>query len=197
MGLPAQWRRTDAKTCTKCGGSKPLKEFYWSAQGYPSANCKACTNRGLVSPRGEWAVTGKKTCSRCRKTKPIEEFGISRNKSEAYPRSCCKVCAVDVTKLWAKKQTTEKRLLVYRRHQLKKKYGISLEQYDQMLALQNGRCGVCESVSPRGKPTFAVDHCHDTGRVRGLLCGPCNQAIGLLGDNEKLLFKAIQYLKGD
>ncbi len=64
---------------------------------------------------------------------------------------------------------------------LKAKYGITIEQYDMMFAQQNGVCAVCATVQP-GRP-LDVDHCHDTGVIRGLLCNPCNMALGLLKDD--------------
>ena len=72
---------------------------------------------------------------------------------------------------------------------LQARYGISLDEYEGMARRQNGVCAVCE-VS--GK--LHVDHEHETGRVRGLLCGSCNRALGLLKDNVDSLKKAIDYL---
>jgi hypothetical protein len=86
-----------------------------------------------------------------------------------------------------------------RRLQLKADYGLTPEQYDQMLLEQGGVCAICrqpETSERDGKVMrLPVDHCHSTGRVRGLLCHKCNRAIGLLGDNVDLLSRAIDYLK--
>lgn len=84
----------------------------------------------------------------------------------------------------------------------KRKFGITLDEYNQMLKDQNGVCAICGLVETskdhrtqevRG---LAVDHDHSTGMVRGLLCTRCNTAIGLLSDDPKLLLKAISYLTG-
>lgn len=72
-------------------------------------------------------------------------------------------------------------------------YGIDLEEYDRMLKAQNGVCAICSKTCKSGK-SLAVDHCHETGKVRGLLCGKCNTGIGLL-ENEERMIKAIEYLK--
>lgn len=81
----------------------------------------------------------------------------------------------------------------------REKYGISLEQYDQMHVAQGGVCFICgqpETIERNGKPRLlAVDHCHDTGKVRGLLCGKCNPMIGYADHSVDILMRAIDYLK--
>jgi hypothetical protein len=78
---------------------------------------------------------------------------------------------------------------------LNNKFGITVEEYDKLYLQQKGRCGICEKHQSEFKRRFAVDHNHDTGQVRGLLCGNCNTGIGNLRDSIKLLKKAIKYLK--
>ncbi len=82
---------------------------------------------------------------------------------------------------------------------LKKSYGITFEDYERMHAEQSGLCAICrlaEAVKIRGKLIkLAVDHCHDTGKVRGLLCVNCNKALGHFKDDVELMSKAIQYLR--
>lgn len=84
---------------------------------------------------------------------------------------------------------------------LQKEYGITLARYEEMLVEQRGACAICgrteDGIHPRtGRPRrLAVDHCHDTGRVRGLLCLACNAAIGLVQHDEQRLLLAIEYLR--
>ena len=73
------------------------------------------------------------------------------------------------------------------------KFGITLADYDKMLNNQNGVCAICGKVNLTRR-RLAVDHNHKTGKVRGLLCGKCNKAIGLFEDNPEILGKAIKYL---
>jgi hypothetical protein len=80
-----------------------------------------------------------------------------------------------------------------RNRQLKHAFGITLAEYEQMLATQNGVCKICKGP-PVGRPTLAVDHCHDTGRVRGLLCSNCNTGIGCLQEKPEIFAAAIMYL---
>jgi hypothetical protein len=72
-------------------------------------------------------------------------------------------------------------------------YGISLEEYNKMLSAQGGSCAICSCVP--GLRRLAVDHNHSTGKVRGLLCGPCNRALGILSDDPALLRAASDYLE--
>jgi hypothetical protein len=74
-------------------------------------------------------------------------------------------------------------------------YGITVDEFDAMLAAQRGRCAICSSPEPRSNCWWHIDHDHDTGHVRGLLCGPCNQGIGSLGDDPDRLRLAIAYLE--
>ena len=73
-----------------------------------------------------------------------------------------------------------------------KQYGLSVEQYEQMLADQGGACAVCGAVPDR---TLHVDHCHTSGRVRGLLCSECNTGIGLMCEDPERLRRAAEYLR--
>jgi len=76
-----------------------------------------------------------------------------------------------------------------------RRYGITLSEYDKMLSDQNGVCKICGSGdSKRSGQYLMVDHCHSTGKVRGLLCSPCNSALGLLGENISNFHNAINYL---
>jgi hypothetical protein len=82
-----------------------------------------------------------------------------------------------------------------RKHELKKAYGITPEEYELLLDLQLFVCAICGTKEPGGKGMFAVDHNHDTGDVRGLLCNRCNSGIGMLLEDVNLLQHAIDYLR--
>jgi hypothetical protein len=81
----------------------------------------------------------------------------------------------------------------HRKHELKR-YGLTQEAWDAMFAAQGHRCATCHTVSLNGKAKWHTDHCHETGVVRGILCGLCNKALGLLKDNTSTLSNAISYL---
>lgn len=81
-----------------------------------------------------------------------------------------------------------------RKYQLQK-YSLTEQAYSEMLEAQQGACAICGTTEPTGKwKVFAVDHCHDTGEVRGLLCNECNRGMGLLGDDPDRLRQAADYL---
>lgn len=77
---------------------------------------------------------------------------------------------------------------------LKRLYGITVDEFDDLLKLQGGVCGVCSGPS-MGRGTYHVDHDHKTGKVRGLLCHKCNVALGMVQDSEDHLSRLIAYLR--
>lgn len=81
-----------------------------------------------------------------------------------------------------------------RRNSLRINFGISVDAYEAMNAAQGGLCGICGKTDATGR-RLAVDHCHATGKIRGLLCGVCNTGIGKLGDTVDRLERALAYLK--
>ena len=131
-------------------------------------------------------ITESKVCRTCAEPLPLSDFTLH---SEGRYRPDCNSCR------------NEKRRATYKpgqnaSQQLKSNYGITLDEYDRMAEAQDHKCAICHSTDPKGNGSrFAVDHDHKTGKVRGLLCGPCNMGIGKLGDDIALLTAAIEYLK--
>ena len=80
-------------------------------------------------------------------------------------------------------------------NQLQFKFGINLEEYNKIFQAQSGRCAICHKHQTEFKKRLCVEHCHDTNKVRGLLCFDCNTGLGKLGDNLEGLSKAIKYLE--
>lgn len=79
---------------------------------------------------------------------------------------------------------------------IKQNYGIEYADYLKMVESQDGKCAICGAHAPTSghKKRLNIDHCHETEKVRGLLCDLCNRALGLMRDNTELLQNAIQYL---
>ena len=93
-------------------------------------------------------------------------------------------------------QKKKKEILEYNRnYKLLRDFGITSKQYDEMLVSQKGCCKLCGKDGSKLTKRLAVDHCHETGAVRGLLCGTCNTALGLFYDNIELMKKAIKYVR--
>lgn len=109
-----------------------------------------------------------------------------------YKNRWCKLCCKERDKTPEQKQRQAKNS---RKNNLKQWYGLSLEQYNDMFLKQNGLCAICKIHQNNLHRTFNIDHNHQTGKVRGLLCSTCNSGMGSLKDNITLLEAAIQYLK--
>lgn len=84
------------------------------------------------------------------------------------------------------------KLLAFRKHNLKRKFNLTLEDYEKLHRLQEGLCAICKQ--PEVTKLLAVDHNHETGEIRGLLCIKCNNGLGCFKDNVDLLDKAKEYL---
>lgn len=82
----------------------------------------------------------------------------------------------------------------YRRIQLKNKFGITIEQYDELFEIQKGNFAICERHQSEFSRRLAVDHCHHTNHIRGLLCASCNSGIGKLQDDIRIVGAALAYL---
>lgn len=91
------------------------------------------------------------------------------------------------------KANPEKANAASRKAKRKSAYGITEAQYQALIVSQNNCCLICKT--PAGEHTLHIDHCHVSGKIRGLLCGKCNKALGLLGDNVEVLKAAIKYLR--
>ena len=151
-----------------------------------------------------------KQCSKCGEQKPLDEFHRDSKRRDGR-HGHCKTCVLArVTKYRAdnpekikesQRRSRAKNPEVYRNKQLLWTFGITLEEYQRIEAEQEGVCAVCgeaetEMHPQSGKPrNLAVDHDHNTGAIRGLLCNACNRGIGLMNDNPETLRAAITYLE--
>lgn len=85
--------------------------------------------------------------------------------------------------------------LKIRERYLKVRYNLTIDGWEQLFAFQEKACKICKSQEPSGKG-WHVDHDHQTGKIRGILCHHCNTALGLLKDSSEIAEKVVQYLKG-
>lgn len=134
-----------------------------------------------------------KKCTTCKEIKDISEF-TKDTSAKSGLNTQCKKCRKVVKDKWIE-ENKELYSRIIKNSQLKKKYGITLEEYNKMYNEQEGCCAICDKHSTESKLSLAVDHCHLTGKIRGLLCNVCNSAIGKLKDDEDLLLKAVEYLR--
>ena len=126
-----------------------------------------------------------KKCSVCKEVKSLDLFHVN-NKSPDKRQYYCKACKADHYKSDPD---------CNRRNNYKKRYGITVDDYNSMLEEQGHRCAICKAESPDKRCVrFHVDHCHTTGKVRGLLCNNCNIGLGKFQDNPQFLIEAAKYL---
>lgn len=127
-------------------------------------------------------------CKKCKKELPASDFYWPPK----IRKGTCKKCSNHHShkKLYAEKDGA---WLAYKRR-LKSRYGISTEQYEHLLLLQNNVCAICGQNNKNGK-RLAIDHDHVTGKVRGLLCNACNGFLGQFKEDTNILMKAISYIE--
>ena len=102
--------------------------------------------------------------------------------------------AAYAAKMKWQKANPEKHRASNRRRMLKK-YGLTPESYDQIWISQGYACAVCRSTAPNSSKGWQVDHCHATGKVRGILCSHCNRMLAGAVDNPEHLIRGLEYLK--
>ncbi len=174
------------KCCARCGEVKPRTCFAAKRsnldglQGF-CRDCGALSDRKRQEAMGRAAFpqgrvpAGCKWCLGCGEVKPYSEWHRNSSSSDGLATRC-KAC----------------RAIAGRASHLKRQYGITEAERDEMIASQRGLCVICLKA-----PAVQVDHCHETGKVRGVLCFNCNSAIGKLGDDPDALRRAIAYLGGN
>lgn len=128
----------------------------------------------------------KRRCSCCNNMVFVGEFYLKKNKNLNNYRfnSPCKSCS-----------NKNRNINYQKEYQRKKKYGISQDDYNLMLKNQNYCCDICKLNIKNYNKDFAVDHCHNTGKVRSLLCCNCNTLLGMSKENVYVLKNAIKYIK--
>lgn len=147
-----------------------------------------------------------KTCSKCKINKPFNAY-FRDNRRKIGIRCKCKICCKVETMEWRKRNKSKynnyaaawRAINPERQHatDIKRHYGLRIEEYNALLSEQENKCKICgkkhNSSLKRGR--LYVDHDHLSGKVRGLLCGSCNSALGHFNDDIVLLEQAIKYIK--
>lgn len=176
----------ELKRCSGCKESKPRAHFAAnrSMRDGLQACCRECAaayyrqRRAAQGKRVRPKVDvpeGHKRCPRCEAIKPHGEWSRNSSSSDGFA-SYCRSC----------------RNAEHRARHLKKKYGLTPADRDALVAEQVGVCAICLSAAAEH-----VDHDHNTGRVRGVLCFSCNAALGQFKDRPEVIQRAISYLEGN
>lgn len=157
----------------------------------------------------ESKVIESKACSKCKAVQPLEAFYPVFEKYRTHS-SRCRVCTMAATSNWRRTEEGALRRRTWGRERyqncervrkknyecaLKRKYNITLFEFDLMLVEQQGCCAICDEPLIRKKEPH-IDHCHRTGTVRGLLCFNCNTLLGSAKDSIRVLRAAEKYLVG-
>jgi len=175
----------EVKICSGCGEEKPLSEYY-RRKGYRDGivpRCKGCYrewHRKRYTPKSG-ASDEPRACTHCGVIYTPEQ----RRASIYCSRECGEL---------ARRESGQ-----VRAGHLRRKFGITQADYDVMLATQGGGCAICGKSAEeqvRYSRYLHIDHCHDTGKVRGLLCDQHNLLLGRFNDDPKLLRRAADYLDG-
>lgn len=175
----------ETKICGKCNIEKKLSYFNYRNDTKKYRNfCKKCTKgyETSLEERRELTLSlfnkGLKECSKCRNIKSVSEFSIDINTLTKLSSNCRECIKNKYTK-------TELRNLA-----LITKYKISIEDYNNILKKQGGKCAICKINSDK----LVVDHCHDSLKIRGILCTTCNSGLGFFKDSLFNLSEASKYL---
>lgn len=133
-----------------------------------------------------------KHCYKCGEWKYESEFYKNRSKPSGLS-DACKNCAKKTTKNWYW-EDIDRSKLSNKKASLKRNYDLSLEDYNIMFNEHDNVCAICGGTNKSGRP-LCIDHDHETGKIRGLLCINCNKNLGVL-ENEFFVSKALNYLRG-
>lgn len=168
------------KRCARCGELKNGSEFCKDKNGRLELSnyCRACSATSQKEHRERKAknkartnqkpsVDGTRLCHQCGERKSLADFSThSGNRRRGHCKSCDS------------------------HNRLKREYDMSLEEFNARVIQQSGECDICENSCPK----LNVDHSHKTGKIRSLLCSPCNTALGLVKDSPRILMAMQKYL---
>jgi hypothetical protein len=162
----------NTRVCKTCGKEKPLIQFHKhrGCKDGRDPNCSTCRSFDINLWRKEHPET------------------IRRTKHEYYERNKDRIIAKSRRQYGLTKPNV-------RNNQLKSRYGVTLEFYQELLASQGNKCAICGAEEPEGRGGFHLDHDHATGKVRGILCHRCNSALGMARDNPETLDAMAAYLR--
>lgn len=187
----------DALVCDYCDG--PLPASKRRPRRFCQDACRVSWHAERRPRKGRPPTPTERKCTSCRELLPVDQFY-----SKSYK---CKPCAIAFAteykrthrsqyagylRSWRKRnrESHEAYMHAYKLRQ----YGLTPEQYDDLLQAQSGLCAICHRL-PSAKRRLAVDHDHATGKVRGLLCYRCNTALGAFADDARTLHRAAEYLR--
>ena len=207
------------KRCTLCSDLLPVDQFYRRAASKDGLTdcCKACTLARKKAARERFnsrtdaeaaaafdAAPTTKVCPTCKRELGKEAFTRDRGRRTTVGQHCLQ-CAVvksaEQRSKYPERDRANRRKSYLKnydtttlRYRLRKNYDLSLEAYMVLFEKQEGLCAICRKPQAGRTKNLCVDHDHETGEVRGLLCNNCNRGLGLFGDDPQVLANAADYL---
>lgn len=182
--------------CTSCHETKPLGDYHANKTGKNSvySYCKACYKLRRSTPEGKARLAAYEASpKRLARQRERSRTPEARAKQVAYEEN--RVITPEERDRW---RASARRMSIV--HSRRRKYGVTQQDYDDRVFAQNGVCAICGKPETRvvGEKNcpLAVDHDHETGIVRGLLCHSCNSGLGHFKDSLENLSNAIDYLMG-
>jgi len=139
-----------------------------------------------------------KACNKCSIVKPIDDYHVKKigKKGQKLYQGICKKClnAYNLKKYHNEnEEQRERRKLLNSYSHMKRKYGLTPDDFSAMILKQNNQCKICDCEMDDPQ----IDHNHSTGKIRGLLCKPCNMSLGLLKEDTNSLRNMISYIEND
>lgn len=133
----------------------------------------------------------KKRCSHCKEVKDISNFCKNKSTKDGYHHQC-KKCASEYALAYSKTKTGK---INGKFNMLKYRYGLTRDEYHDLINKQKNKCCICGDELKTGTGKSGIDHNHETGKVRGILCRNCNILIGYLECNKHKINIAMKYIK--
>ncbi len=171
------------KSCRKCNISKELGDFgiNRAIRDGRKTTCRACEKQAYANWAAKNPGIQRDRTNKWKKKNELRYRELGRAWKARNPDKVKKA-----RNAWRKKNPGKVRV---------EKFNISIETFNAMFAAQQGCCAICSRHQSEFKKSLHIDHDHSTDGVRGLLCGPCNTALGSFRDDVSLLHKAIVYLQ--
>lgn len=158
------------KKCNLCGEDKDESEYYRRTGGKLYGHCITCHKGMRRDPKAfdPAIIPDEKFCRVCEQIKPSAGFSIHRTTADGL-QAYCKPCTAELARA--------------------RRFGLTVDQLRELVRAAEGRCAIC-----REEADLMVDHCHETGKVRGMLCHHCNLVLGHARDDVKVLAACVAYL---
>lgn len=135
-------------------------------------------------------LPNNRVCFSCKINKPLTETHFYRSNKRYYQRECKECNRLRRARWWK----SEKGKISSANTKLKRRFGLTLTDFERLLKVQGSKCAICGATYSYGGQRLAVDHDHKTGEIRGLLCKACNVGLGNFNESVEILEKAVQYV---